>query len=66
MSDPALESDPDTVEASSDCELTVALGSAVCSADCTETIWSLDEACTYTVETTSPAPESVCATSSGM
>src|SRR6478609_9414822 len=62
----ALESDPDTVEARSACELTVASGSSSWRAACTDPMASEDSACTYTVDTTSPAPESSCATPSGM
>lgn len=66
MSELALEREPETVEARSDCELTVASGRASCSAVYTAEMSSLEAACTYTVDSTSPAPERVCATSSGM
>ena len=46
MSDEALESEPETVEARSDCELTVASGSAAWMSACTAAIWSADSACT--------------------
>ena len=65
MSDDALDSEPETVAARSDCALTVASGSAASSAACTSPIPSEDAARTYTVETTSPEPDRACATSSG-
>ncbi len=42
----ALESEPETVEARSDCELTVASGSSSSIADCTAAMSSADSACT--------------------
>ena len=46
ISDVALDSDPETVEASSDCDVTVASGSSSASAACTASIDDADSACT--------------------